>query len=276
MARKRNPYSVHPAVSMVRKWAENLPSETGRSLDQWIALVRKSGPAEEKARRAWLMEEHSLPRSTAWWIAERACGTGTWTGEEEEYLRQAVRSVEEQYSGPKAALRPIYDRLLELGLSLGKDVRVSPCETMVPFFRKYAFAEVHAATNSRVDLHLALGDAKPAGRLEKVRTPSGERVGHRIGISSPGEIDGEVERWLRAAYEAGDEARKRETPSEVPAELAAALKKNAKARAFFETLAPGQRGEWIRFVAEAMKPETRAKRVARAMERLAAGKKTTY
>ncbi len=276
MARKRNPYSVHPAVAMMRSQVEKVEEKTGRTLPQWIELVRKRGPAGEKERRAWLAKEHGLQRSFAWWIAERASGTSPWGGSDEEYLEQAVRSVDAQYSGPKAALRPIYDRLLELGLSLGKDVRVSPCETMVPFFRKYAFAEVHASTNTRVDLHLALGDAKPSGRLEKIRTPSGERVGHRIGISSPGEIDGEVERWLRAAYEAGDEARRREVPSEIPAELAAALKGNAKARAFFGTLAPGQKGEWIRFIAEARKPETRAKRVARAMDRLAAGKKTTY
>lgn len=276
MARRKNPYSVHPGVEMSRKWEAELPEKTGRSMEQWIALVRREGPSGEKERRAWLQKTHGLDRSHAWWLAERSLGKGTWVGDPEEYLVQAVRSVDEQYAGPKAALRPVYDRLLAIGLSLGKDVRVCPCQTMVPFYRKYVFAEVHATTNTRVDLDLALGDEKPRGRLTLRGGRSDDRVRHRIGIASVEEIDGEVEGWLRRAYEGGDATQKKRTPETLPAELKRALAGNAKARATFESLAPGHRGEWIRFIADAKKAETRGKRVARAMERLAAGKKTTY
>jgi hypothetical protein len=62
----------------------------------------------------------------------------------------------------------------------------------------------------------------------------------------------------------------RETP--LPDDLAAALDDGA--RAFFDGLAPSHRKEWVRWVEEAKKPETRAARITKTTESLQAGKKT--
>ena len=51
---KKNLYSVHPVVSMVQAIIRNLPKKTGRSLEEWIQLLRESGPSGEKEQRAWL------------------------------------------------------------------------------------------------------------------------------------------------------------------------------------------------------------------------------
>lgn len=52
---------------------------------------------------------------------------------------------------------------------------------------------------------------------------------------------------------------------EVPEDLAAALD-SAGVRAGFDGMAPSHRKEWVRNVEEARKPETRARRVAKAVE----------
>ena len=62
----------------------------------------------------------------------------------------------------------------------------------------------------------------------------------------------------------------RETP--LPEDLAAALDDGA--RAFFDGLAPSHRKEWVRWVEEAKKPETRAARVEKTAEALRAGRRT--
>ena len=277
LTKRKNPYSVHPAVGMVTKWAAELSETTGRSLKEWVEVVRRDGPEGSRERRTWLRKVHRLPMQASWWIAERAGGGASIMAEDEDaYLEGALRNVEEQYSGKKAALRPVYDRLLEMALSLGRDVKVCPCRTMVPFYRRHVFAEVHATTNARVDLHLALGDVEPAGRLETFAAPAGQRAAHRISLGSPADVDGEVERWLRAAYDGGDRAMKRKAPSKVPAELAAALAASPAAQAAVDGLAPGHRAAGIRFVDEAKKVETREKRSARAVDRLASGKKAPY
>ncbi|RBY74987.1 hypothetical protein DQ239_18355 [Blastococcus sp. TF02-09] len=63
-------------------------------------------------------------------------------------------------------------------------------------------------------------------------------------------------------------------PREValPDYLAAALDDGA--RAFFDGLAPSHRKEWVRWVEEAKKPETRATRIEKTVASLRAGQKT--
>jgi hypothetical protein len=58
----------------------------------------------------------------------------------------------------------------------------------------------------------------------------------------------------------------------IPEDLDAGL--DDAARAFFTGLAPSHRKEWVRWVEEAKKPETRAARITKTVESLRAGKKT--
>ena len=66
-----SPYSVHPSVPYAQKIIASLKTKTGRSIDEWIAFVKKSGPKTEIERRAWLKDAHSLGTNYAWWIADR-------------------------------------------------------------------------------------------------------------------------------------------------------------------------------------------------------------
>ncbi len=195
-------YSVHPGVAMIQDWIVKLPQKTGRSLEQWIALVKKSGPSAEKERREWLKEEHKLGTNAAWWIAERAEGKGSEEADPATYLKAAEGYVETMYSGPKAALRPIYDRLLKLGLGLAKDVKACPRKTIVPLYRNHVFAQIKPTTQTRVDLGLALGKTRTSKRLiDTGGLDKKDRITHRIPISRVSEIDDEVKRWLNTAYE---------------------------------------------------------------------------
>jgi hypothetical protein len=45
---------------MVQKWIRELPEKTGRSLDEWIRLVKEAGPPTQKERRDWLKREHGF------------------------------------------------------------------------------------------------------------------------------------------------------------------------------------------------------------------------
>jgi hypothetical protein len=57
----------------------------------------------------------------------------------------------------------------------------------------------------------------------------------------------------------------------LPDDLAAAL--DPDATRFFESLAPSHRKEWVRWVEEAKKPETRATRITKTAEALRTGKR---
>lgn len=67
-------------------------------------------------------------------------------------------------------------------------------------------------------------------------------------------------------------ARRSAAPVMVPAELHAALAGNEAALARFEAFSPSHQKEYAEWVAEAKRPETRARRVAKAVEQIADGK----
>ena len=63
---------------------------------------------------------------------------------------------------------------------------------------------------------------------------------------------------------------------ETPPELAAALKKNKKAAAVFADFSASCKREYVDWIAEAKRPETRDKRVAQAVEWMAEGKQRNW
>jgi Domain of unknown function (DUF5655)/Domain of unknown function (DUF4287) len=198
----QGPYSVHPGVAQIKKWVDEMPEKTGRSLDEWIALVKRSAPLTEKERREWLKKEHGLGTNSAAWIAGRLEGKNTEEDSPEAYLKTAAEWVDTQYSGARAGLRPLYEELLRGGLALGKDVKVCPCKTMVPFYRKHVFAQIKPSTNTRIDLGFALGNMKTPKRLiDTGGYEKKDRITRRIEIRSKADIDDEVKRWLKKAYE---------------------------------------------------------------------------
>jgi Domain of unknown function (DUF5655)/Domain of unknown function (DUF4287) len=200
--KKKSLYSVHPGVAMVQDWIKRLKEKTGRTLEEWIDLIHKSGPSDEKQCREWLKTKYQLGTNSAWWLAERAAGKGTWDSDPQAYLKAAEKYVEDQYAGPKAHLRPIYDRLLEMAFELGDDVKACPCQTIVPLYRRHVFAQIKPTTQTRIDLGLALGKTKTPSRLiDTGGLAKKDRITHRIPLESVDEIDPEVERWLRTAYD---------------------------------------------------------------------------
>jgi uncharacterized protein YdeI (YjbR/CyaY-like superfamily) len=63
---------------------------------------------------------------------------------------------------------------------------------------------------------------------------------------------------------------------EMPAEFAAALKKNKTAGKVFEAFSPSCRREYVEWIAEAKRVETRERRVAQAVEWIAEGKQRNW
>lgn len=197
-------YSVHPGVAMVQRWVTELKVKTGRSLDQWIKHIQSAGPETEKDCRDWLKRAYKLGTNTAWWLAEKAFANPLGLAEDtpEGYLALAPRYVEQMYAGPKSALRPLHDELIKFVGQLGDDVRICPCKTIVPLYRRHVFAQIKPATTKRIDLGFALGEEPFTARL---RDTGGQlkkdRITHSVAITSLDDIDLQVKRWLKQAYQ---------------------------------------------------------------------------
>jgi len=187
---------------MVETSMRKLLERTGKSADQWVAIVKKQGPPGEEARREWLKSAHGFTTNYAWWIAELSVGKGGEQTDPDAYIAAAEGYVEKMFAGKREVLRPLYDKLLKLGLATAKDVRACPCQTIVPLYRHHVFAQIKPSTNTRIDMGFALRDRKPSGRLvDTGGFAKKDRITHRIEITSLADIDDEVAKWLKTAYE---------------------------------------------------------------------------
>ncbi|MCB9331394.1 MAG: DUF4287 domain-containing protein [Lewinellaceae bacterium] len=196
-------YSTHPSVVYAQAILRNLKAKTGRSLDEWLALLKKEGPATDRERRDWLKKNHALGQTTASMLAERSVGKGFENTDVAAYLEAAAGYVEAMYAG-KESLRPAHDYLISKAIEHFPEVKISPCATIVPLYRNHVFAQIKPATKGRLELGLCLkgfsGQLSPrlvdTGGLQK-----GDRITHRFELA-PGVLpDSEMLDWMKIAYD---------------------------------------------------------------------------
>ena len=112
------------------------------------------------------------------------------------------------------------------------------------------------------------------------RNDGGEAMGNYGRLTSVKDLPGkrELTSLIKRAMKLHDDgvtvarARKPKPEAKVPPGLAAALKKNRKAAMHFESFSPSRRREYIEWIVDARRDETKAKRVAQAVEWIAEGK----
>jgi len=172
----------------------NLPAKTGKSLDEWLAIAAKSGKAKHGEIVKYLKAEHGLTHGYANQIALRAVAAASPSADGDD-------PVAAQYAGAKAALKPIYDKLLKVVQGFGHDVEAAPKKTYVSLRRNKQFAIIQPSTATRVDVGLNLKGVKPVGRLEASGSFNA-MVTHRVRVESLKEVDAELTKWLRQAYDA--------------------------------------------------------------------------
>jgi len=167
----------------------NIEQSTGRSMADWTALVKSSGKAKHGEVLAWLKTEHGLSHGNANRVAVEALRSPDAPAGDD--LVDAI------YTGPKAALRPFHDRVVGLAQGFGGDIELAPKQAYVALRRSKQFATVGPASGGRLEIGLNLKGVEPAGRLEATTG----MCTHRVRLSSPDELDGEVRGWLREAYD---------------------------------------------------------------------------
>jgi uncharacterized protein YdeI (YjbR/CyaY-like superfamily) len=97
-------------------------------------------------------------------------------------------------------------------------------------------------------------------------------------LPAPEVLDGLIRKAM-ALNEAGRKPKPKpapKPPAETPDDLRQALDSNPAARSTFDEFPPSARRDYVDWVVEAKRPETRAKRIAQAVEWIAEGKRRNW
>ena len=166
----------------------------------WVAYPKRSARLET-----------DLSRDHGWEPLEKAGWRGvslisiddTWSAMRFRRAEPATArdAIEAQYDGAKAALRPIYDRLVQAAQGFGADVALAPRKTYVGLVRGKVFGVIAPSSSKRVELGLKLKGISPTGRLQVAPGFGSGSITHKVVLTSVEELDEEVIGWMKQAYD---------------------------------------------------------------------------
>ncbi len=168
---------------------DNMPEKTGKSLNEWKAILKEKSFTKHSEGVKYLKTEHNVTHGFANTIV---------TLSKEENV-SADNLVDAQYNG-KESLIPIYKKLIDYVESLGSDVTITPKKGSVSIIRKRQFLLIKPATKTRIDLGFKLKDKPTTERLEN-SGPFGTMCTHRVRLSEASDIDNQLKNWISEAYE---------------------------------------------------------------------------
>ena len=169
----------------------NIEATYGRSMNDWIDLIRASGRTRHGEIVAMLKADYGMSHGAANRVTLVAL-------EALDPTSGATDPEAELYAGNRRALLPIHARLMAAINGLGTDVELAAKKGYLSVRRRKQFAMIKPAAK-HVDVGLILPGRTVTDRLESAATFNALFT-HRVRVRAPCDVDGELLAWLADAY----------------------------------------------------------------------------
>jgi Domain of unknown function (DUF5655)/Domain of unknown function (DUF4287) len=176
----------------------NIEKRSGKTLAELAGIIRSSGLTKHGEIRDMLKRDLGMGHGDANALVHHVLKSDGAAAAKEQGLSEDD-VVAGLYTGAKAPLRPIHDKVMAEVRSFG-DFEVAPKKTYVSLRRKKQFAMVGPATNTRVEVGLNMKGVPATDRL--VEQPPGGMCNYKVKLTSADEVDGELIGWIRQAFDA--------------------------------------------------------------------------
>jgi Domain of unknown function (DUF4287)/Domain of unknown function (DUF5655) len=169
----------------------SLERDTGKSIDEWVAIARTCPETKPRARTQWLKDHHGLGVNRAAHVLSVAFPSGMgW--DEPAKLRQAL------WTDP--ASTAILEAVERAATALPAVV-TGQRKGFTAFSREFQFASIKPVKGGKALLGLAVDPAADP-RLEAPRNESwSERLKSKLLLDSPAQVDASVAALLKQSWE---------------------------------------------------------------------------
>jgi len=174
---------------------DNIQKKTGKSLDELAAFIRKSGLTKHGEIRDYLKRELELGHGDANALVHAVLQSDGQRAAEGKSDNQVLDEI---YSGGKAHMRPIHEKLMKEINKLG-EFEIAPKKGYVSLRRKKQFVMIGPKTNSRFEVGINAKDLKKNARL--LEQPGGSMCNYIVNLTDAREVDPELLAWIKTAYE---------------------------------------------------------------------------
>lgn len=169
----------------------SLERDTGKTLDEWVAIARTCPETRPRARTQWLKDHHGLGVNRAAHVLSVAFPSGMgW--DEPATLRAAL------WTDPASAA---ILEAVEAAATALPSVVTGQRKGFTAFSREFQFASVKPVKGGKALLGLAVEPAADP-RLEAPKNESwSERLKSKLLLDSPAQVDASVQALLKASWE---------------------------------------------------------------------------
>jgi len=140
---------------------DNLFKNTGKTLEQWIGIVKQKNFVKHGEIINFLKDEHGFSYGFANLVAHKSKGSDAGSVEDSSEL------IEKQYKG-KEHFKSLYETLMSEIMKFGNDIEVAPKNAYVSLRRKKQFALLQPATKTRFEIGLIIKGQDTKGVLEVI------------------------------------------------------------------------------------------------------------
>jgi hypothetical protein len=175
----------------------NIQTKTGKTLEELTTLINNSGLVKHSEIRAMLQSQLGLGYGDANALVHYALKSDGERAAEAAGLKNDD-VLDAIYTGAKANLRPIHDRLMAAIVTFG-EFEVLPKKGYVSLRRKKQFAMIGPATNTRLEVGLNIKELAAAPRL--VTNPPGSMCNYTVRVTQVEDVDGELIDWIKQAFD---------------------------------------------------------------------------
>lgn len=181
-----------------QKWMASVQAsmvrDTGKTLDEWVKLAKKCPETAPKKRVEWLREKYGLGVNRAAHILSVAFPSGEPGWDEPEKL------LDQLWKEPVG--RAVYEAVAKLVRQELPDAIIGPRKTFVSFARKIQFAAI-LPVKGGAELGLPLPQSASKRLSPMKKRPWAEKHTSILLLSSPKDVDADVKRLLKLAWEKG-------------------------------------------------------------------------
>ena len=174
---------------------DNIQKKTGKSLDQLAVIIKKSGLTKHGEIRDYLKRELGLGHGDANALVHAILQSD---GQRAAEGKSGDEVMDEIYSGAKAHMRPIHEKLMNEINKFG-EFEIVPKKGYVSLRRKKQFVMIGPKTNTRFEVGINAKDLKKNARL--LEQPKGSMCNYIVNVTDAKEVDSELVAWIKTAYE---------------------------------------------------------------------------
>lgn len=179
-----------------KKWfasvREGLERETGKSLEDWVAIARTCPETKPRAQLGWLKQHHGLGQNRASYVLSVAFPSERMTWDKPDEARAAL------WTDP--ASTAILEAL-EAAVASFDGLVTGQRKSFTAWSREFQFAAAKPVKGGTAVLGLAIAPDSSPRLLTPKNESWSERLKAKIALASPNDVDEEVRALLKAASE---------------------------------------------------------------------------